>query len=88
MAVLLARMNAELPTTHGRAEGKETLGIIGLGLLGSALAERALAAGVTVLGVDLEVSRRAQLDHSGGQSLASAREVAVACRRILLVLPE
>ena len=66
---------------------KQPLGLIGLGLLGSALAERALAAGMTVLGFDLDESRREQLNEAGGQALASARDIARACRRILLVLP-
>lgn len=63
------------------------LGVIGLGLLGTALAERALAAGVTVLGFDIDATRRAHINQAGGRALASARETAQACRRILLVLP-
>ena len=64
-----------------------TLGVIGLGLLGSVLAERALAAGMAVAGFDLEPERRALLQHAGGQALASSEAVARSCRQILLVLP-
>lgn len=65
----------------------QPLGLIGLGLLGAALAERALAAGISVLGFDLDASHREILNRQGGRGLASARDVAQACRRILLVLP-
>ena len=65
----------------------QPLGLIGLGLLGGALAERALAGGVAVVGFDLDASRRASCEQSGGQVAASARDVAQACRQILLVLP-
>lgn len=72
---------------HSSPDPSSPLGIIGLGLLGSALAERALVGDLTVLGCDPDPSRRAQLEQSGGRVLAPAREVARACRRILLVLP-
>ncbi len=66
----------------------EPLGVIGLGLLGCALAARALASGLTLMGFDIDERRRAQLHAAGGDPLALARKVAQACRRILLVLPD
>ena len=50
------------------------LGIIGLGLLGGALAERALAAGVTVMGFDIDERCRARLHIAGGHPLARFQE--------------
>ena len=63
------------------------LGLIGLGLLGSSLAERLLAAGFDVLGYDLDETRRGGLVRLGGHALGSATEVAESTRRIVLSLP-
>jgi len=57
----------------------ETIGLIGVGLLGSAIASRLQAAGYTVLGYDLVPERRLGAD--------SAQAVARSCRTILLCLP-
>lgn len=65
----------------------QPLGIVGLGLLGSALAERALAAGIPVLGHDLDPARAASIAHPGFTPAPDAAAVFAACRRILLVLP-
>src|SRR5688572_661453 len=63
------------------------IGLIGLGLVGSALAERLLAAGHVVCGFDLEQSRCAELVQQGGTSAASAGEVVAAADFCLLSLP-
>jgi 3-hydroxyisobutyrate dehydrogenase-like beta-hydroxyacid dehydrogenase len=63
------------------------LGLIGLGLVGSALAERFLKAGFTVLGFDIDAARREELRARGGVVTASTAEVAQAARRIVLSLP-
>ena len=57
----------------------DTIGLIGVGLLGSAIATRLKAAGYTVLGYDLVPDRR--LGANSGQ------EVADKCRTIVLCLP-
>lgn len=62
-------------------------GLIGLGLLGSALAERFLRAGLEVMGSDIAPERRTALEALGGKALKSAAEVARACRRIVICLP-
>jgi len=59
--------------------GMETIGLIGVGLLGSAIASRLSAAGYTVLGYDIVPERRL--------GASSAMEVARACRTIILSLP-
>jgi 3-hydroxyisobutyrate dehydrogenase-like beta-hydroxyacid dehydrogenase len=57
----------------------ETIGLIGVGLLGSAIASRLTAAGYGVMGYDLLPERRL--------GASSAQEVADKCRTIILCLP-
>ena len=63
------------------------VGIIGLGLVGNALAERLLIAGFSVIGFDLQPEQNDSLSKLGGQPFASAAEVARSCQTILLSLP-
>lgn len=65
-----------------------TVGLIGLGLLGSALAERLLAAGYGVLGYDLFAERRDELIAAGGRTADAAVDVARACDVVVLSLPD
>jgi len=58
----------------------EAVGLIGIGLLGSALSQRLRDAGFSVTGFDIDPAR--------GGNAASAAEVASSCRRILLSLPD
>lgn len=55
--------------------------------MGSALAERFIAAGLDVLGFDIDPVRMAELRSAGGEPVESAVAVASRCRRILLSLP-
>jgi 3-hydroxyisobutyrate dehydrogenase-like beta-hydroxyacid dehydrogenase len=57
----------------------DTIGIIGVGLLGSAIVARLTAAGYEVLGYDIMPNRR--------RGAGSAQEVASKCRTIILCLP-
>jgi len=66
---------------------EKQIGLIGLGLLGTALAERLLGAGLRVLGYDVEASRRAALRDRGGAVAENAAAVAASCDRVLLSLP-
>ena len=50
----------------------ETIGLVGVGLLGSAIAERLLAHGFRVLGFDLNASRLEALTALGGQAAGSS----------------
>ncbi|MCO6454088.1 MAG: NAD(P)-dependent oxidoreductase [Pirellulaceae bacterium] len=70
------------------ADRAQPVGLIGLGLLGSALAERLLAGGREVIGFDLQPERQAALARAGGESADSAGEVAARCRQIVLCLPD
>jgi 3-hydroxyisobutyrate dehydrogenase-like beta-hydroxyacid dehydrogenase len=65
----------------------DRVGVIGLGLMGSALASRLLAGGLRVVGFDVREECRQELVAHGGDPVASAREVFVACRAVVLSLP-
>jgi 3-hydroxyisobutyrate dehydrogenase-like beta-hydroxyacid dehydrogenase len=65
----------------------ETIGLVGVGLLGSAIAERLLGHHFRVEGFDLNASRLEAFTALGGQAAASAGELLAGCRRIVLSLP-
>lgn len=65
----------------------ERVGIIGLGLVGSALAERLVGAQYEVCGFDLDGAKCAALAACGGKPATSAAEVFRQCDRIVLSLP-
>jgi 3-hydroxyisobutyrate dehydrogenase len=56
---------------------KQTVGVIGLGLMGEVLAGRLMAAGFGVLGYDIDPAKNARLVARGGRAAASPAEVAV-----------
>jgi 3-hydroxyisobutyrate dehydrogenase-like beta-hydroxyacid dehydrogenase len=63
-----------------------SVGIIGLGLLGSVLASRLIGAGIPVTGFDLDPARRAVLKDLGGGVAASAVQVVARCQTILVAV--
>jgi 3-hydroxyisobutyrate dehydrogenase-like beta-hydroxyacid dehydrogenase len=63
------------------------LGLIGIGLLGTVLAERLLAAGFAVVGHDLDPARLDAFRRTGGTPARDAAEILRRCDRILLSLP-
>jgi 3-hydroxyisobutyrate dehydrogenase-like beta-hydroxyacid dehydrogenase len=65
-----------------------TVGLIGVGLLGSAIAERLLSAGYQVVGFDVAQQRRAALQQLGGEVAASTSAVVERCNVIILSLPD
>ncbi len=71
----------------GRKRQRPAVGVIGLGIMGSAIAANLLRAGFAVCGTDIAVARRAALARAGGQVLRSAGEVAAATRLIVTSLP-
>ncbi len=71
----------------GRPAG-EAIGLIGVGLVGMALAERLRAGGLTLWGYDIDPHRNELLAQLGGMAASSAAGVATACNRILLSLPD
>jgi len=62
--------------------------MIGAGLLGSAMAERLLAAGWRVTGYDPDAARMAGLRALGGEAAAGAADAAAAGDVVLLSLPD
>ena len=63
------------------------VGLVGLGLVGQALAQRLLAAGFAVYGYDLREEARAALQAAGGQACASVSEVG-ACECVVMAVFE
>jgi 3-hydroxyisobutyrate dehydrogenase-like beta-hydroxyacid dehydrogenase len=63
------------------------VGLVGLGLLGSAVAARLRAAGHAVIGHDLVAERKGALEALGGHAVESAAAVAEAADPICVVLP-
>lgn len=62
-------------------------GVIGVGIMGSAIARNLIAAGMPVTGFDVAGHRREELAAMGGTAAGSAAEVAVAADVILTSLP-
>jgi 3-hydroxyisobutyrate dehydrogenase-like beta-hydroxyacid dehydrogenase len=62
------------------------VGLVGLGLLGEALACRLLHAGYEVCGFDLDPARNARLAQLGGRSAASVAAVAETCQPVVLAV--
>lgn len=73
---------------HSSSSATSPVGLIGIGLLGSVLAERLLGGGFTVIGHDLDSARFAALRQAGGTVAAGgAAEIFRRCDRVLLSLP-
>jgi 3-hydroxyisobutyrate dehydrogenase-like beta-hydroxyacid dehydrogenase len=66
----------------------ETIGLIGIGLVGTALAENLLAAGYEVIGFARSEASRAKLARLGGRAAAGPAQVAAEAARVLLSLPD
>lgn len=64
------------------------VGLIGLGLLGSAIAERLLAAGRSIAGFDLDPARRAEFEQAGGVAATSAGDAFSGAPVVILSLPD
>lgn len=63
---------------------KEPVGVVGVGLMGTAITRRLRGAGFDVLGYDVEPSKLAGLAALGGHAARSLDEVARACRTVVL----
>jgi 3-hydroxyisobutyrate dehydrogenase-like beta-hydroxyacid dehydrogenase len=62
------------------------VGVIGLGLMGAALCERLIDAGMPLTGFDIEASRCEKLKAGGGLIASSVRDLASRCRTIIIVV--
>lgn len=65
---------------------REAIGLIGVGLVGSAIAENLLDAGFSVVGFDIDDARLRWLEEAGGESASCAREVGERTERVFLAL--
>jgi 2-hydroxy-3-oxopropionate reductase len=66
--------------------GSKQIGIVGLGLMGSALAERLLGAGYGAVGFDIDVAKAGKLQRLGGTVAGSIRDVAERCDVLFLAV--
>jgi len=64
------------------------IGLIGLGLVGSAMAERLIADRFNVIGFDIDPAKCEQLEQLGGVAVNSPTQVAEQTDRIILSLPD
>ena len=65
---------------------KGPVGVIGLGIMGSAMAANLLQSGFEVIGADIVAACRDELTKAGGTAVANASEVGKRCRHIILAL--
>jgi 3-hydroxyisobutyrate dehydrogenase-like beta-hydroxyacid dehydrogenase len=65
-----------------------SIGLIGLGLMGNAMAARLLGAGFTVVGFDIASKARTGFRKIGGQLARDNRDIFARCDRVLLSLPD
>lgn len=70
------------------ASDRQPVGLIGVGLMGTALAERLIGHGFDVFGYDVEPSRREALARLGARAATSAGAVLSTCPRVVLSLPD
>jgi len=63
-----------------------TVGLVGIGLVGTALGRRLLAAGCDVLGYDIDPPKREALVAAGGRAATSLGEIGQRCERVVLAL--
>jgi 3-hydroxyisobutyrate dehydrogenase-like beta-hydroxyacid dehydrogenase len=73
--------------TIASVKKKPVAGVIGLGIMGSAMAGNLVKAGFSVFGYDPVVKARVQLKQAGGRSCSSAEQVAKNARLIITSLP-
>ena len=70
------------------ASTKPIIGLVGCGLLGSAIADRLAAAGFGVVAFDVDCARLDAVKAKRVETAASLADVAGRCRRIVLSLPD
>lgn len=80
--------DSETASTQFSGRGSLTVGLVGIGLLGSAMAETLLRSGHRVIGFDLRAECRERLRTLGGTAADSPSEVFRQCRTVVLSLPD
>ncbi len=82
-----ASKNKRSTENHRHGDRPEAVGVIGLGIMGSAMSANLVKAGFDVCGYDPVAAARKRLRAAGGTDCASVTEVAQRCGRIVLSLP-
>ncbi len=72
---------------NGDVVHDQTVGLIGVGLVGSALARRLTAGGFRLIAQDIDPAARERVESLGGTFVTNVHEVALSARRIVLSLP-
>ncbi len=62
------------------------IGVVGIGLMGSAVVQRLRGAGFEVAGFDVDAAKRARLQELGGMPVATLAELAAQCDTIVLAV--
>jgi len=78
--------HAARPARQGRGK-KEIVGVVGLGIMGSAMAANLVRSGFRVAGYDPVPEASRQLKKAGGEPLKETRDVADAAATIITSLP-
>jgi putative dehydrogenase len=87
MAGASARKNPRTTAAGRTAKRPDAVGVIGLGIMGSAMSANLVKAGFEVIGFDPVAAARTRLRRAGGTPCDSAAEVVQRCGRIVLSLP-
>src|SRR5262249_8591424 len=77
---------ARIGAMSGEASVRDPIGLVGVGLMGTAFAHRLRGAGLPVVGFDVEPARLDPLVAIGGEKAASVADVARRCAIILVVV--
>jgi 3-hydroxyisobutyrate dehydrogenase-like beta-hydroxyacid dehydrogenase len=80
-------MKRRAPKKRSSSRKRETVGVIGVGIMGSAMAANLVRGGFRVVGYDPLPEAARQLKRAGGEPLKDARSVADAAATIITSLP-
>jgi len=69
------------------ASAKGIVGVVGLGIMGGAIAKNLATAGWRVVGYDIDAARTAEAKAAGVETVANAAAVAAAAETIMTSLP-
>jgi L-threonate 2-dehydrogenase len=72
---------------RNQSERNQSVGMIGLGIMGSAMSKNLLHAGLRVVGFDISTGALAAFAAAGGQAVRSVAEVAAAAEILITSLP-
>ena len=74
------------PGFRSAPSGLRDVGLVGLGLIGTAVARRLVASGIAVVGYDIDEAKRLSVAGTGARPAASLAELAGTCDRFVLAV--